>query len=117
MDTRTRPNVSVPTSPIRTVAPTVASGKEDVLDLVPVMKVYPNPAKDKLTVEFMSGNGGKTSLNIYNMTGQKVMSIVSSATEGLNTQTVNTNTLSTGAYVFEVENNGEIQRMKFTVEK
>lgn len=91
----------------------------DVAELVaePVMKLYPNPASDKLTAEFLSTTAGNVKLSVYNLNGQRVLQTEELAAEGLNTITVNTNALGSGVYVFEVYNNGETQRMKFTVSK
>lgn len=89
----------------------------DELDLVaePVMKVFPNPAKDKLTVEFMSNGDSKVNLTIYNLYGQRIYTESVITTEGLNTQTINTSLLSKGVYVFEVDENGEMQRHQFVI--
>jgi hypothetical protein len=78
-------------------------------------KLYPNPAQDNLTVAFTSGNNSPVNINVYNMTGQRVMSEANSATTGQNTINVNTGTLSAGIYIFEMENNGELQRQKFVI--
>ena len=96
-----------------------ANGKEDIdiIEAEPVMKVYPNPATDRLTVEFISSNREKANLNIYNILGQKVLTGIAPVTEGINTQTIFTNSLSAGNYIFEIENNGETQRTKFTIDK
>lgn len=95
----------------------IRSDIRDTIEMEQAMKVYPNPATHVLHVEFVSSNGGKTNLNVYNLAGQKVLNVTTTATEGLNTQTVNTNILSNGVYVFEVQNNGETQRQQFEIVK
>ncbi len=95
----------------------IANDKPDIIEAEPVMKVFPNPAKDKVTVEFLSDVKANVRLNIYNLSGEKVLGSEANAEEGLNTQTLNTNTLSSGVYIFEVYTNGEAQRQKFTIAK
>ncbi len=81
----------------------------------PVLKLYPNPATDKLNIEFLSTTTGAAKLSVYNLSGQKVFTAETETTEGINTQSINTNALSNGVYIFEVYSNGETQRMKFTI--
>ncbi len=83
----------------------------------PVLKLFPNPACDKLNVEYLSAVAGAAKLSVYNLSGQRVLFTEGEAAEGLNTQSINTNTLSNGVYIFEVNTNGETQRMKFTIAK
>jgi len=83
----------------------------------PVLKLFPNPASDKLNVEYLSAVAGAAKLSVYNLSGQRVLFTEGEAVEGLNTQSMNTNTLSNGVYIFEVNTNGETQRMKFTIAK
>jgi len=80
-----------------------------------VLKLYPNPATDKLNVEFLSTQNSAAKLSVYNLSGQKVFTAETETTEGMNTQSINTNALSNGVYIFEVYSNGETQRMKFTI--
>ena len=87
---------------------------EDVI-AEPLLKLYPNPASDKLNVAFFNSAAGAVKLSVYNLNGQRVLGTESQATEGLNTQSISTHTLSNGVYIFEVYSNGETQRQKFTI--
>lgn len=83
----------------------------------PVLKLFPNPANNKLNVEFMSSTGGAATFNVYNLSGQLVLTTVSEAAEGFNTHSLNTSALSNGVYVLEINNGGETQRQKFSIGK
>ncbi len=97
--------------------PLASSDKPETIEAEPVMKLYPNPAKDKLTVEYLSTTKGSVKMNVFNLNGQRVLATDAVAEEGINTQSINTNTLSNGTYIFEVYSNGEAQRQKFTIAK
>lgn len=80
-------------------------------------KLYPNPAKDNLVAEFDGDIKGDAVINIYNMLGQKMIIGYAPSTKEGNIINLNTSGLSKGIYIFEVENNGEVQRQKFMIDK
>ena len=79
--------------------------------------VYPNPATDDLTVEFMGSSDGNVKVNVYNLSGQKLMNIENPSIKGLNTFKLNISKLGTGFYIFEIENNGQKQHQKFLISR
>lgn len=79
--------------------------------------LYPNPAKDNLSVEFTSAVEGNSLVNVFNIVGQKVMTYSVSVIDGLNTSSLNTSDLISGIYVFEIELNGKTTREKFVISK
>jgi hypothetical protein len=89
----------------------------EIIETTEPFTLFPNPANDNITVRYMSRAEGNVSLQVYSITGQKVLTMASSAAEGVNTQDVNTTILSNGVYIFEVQNHGDIQRQKFTISK
>jgi hypothetical protein len=84
---------------------------------LPQVNLYPNPAHDKLNVEFRSEHDSKVVITIYNIIGNKVSFTENSVAEGVNVIDVNTSTLANGIYILEMENNGEIIRKKFSISK
>ena len=78
-------------------------------------RLYPNPAKDNLTIEFTGSSNGNVKVNVYNLSGQKVMNIVNPSVKGLNTFKLNTSKLGTGFYIFEMESNGEDNTGSFLI--
>jgi hypothetical protein len=67
--------------------------------------VYPNPAKDQLTISLVNMHN-KTNINIYTITGQLVKSQIISA----NNETIKLDNLSKGLYLIKV---GEIVKKLF----
>ena len=80
-------------------------------------KLYPNPVKDNLTVEFTGVSDGNVKVNFYNLSGQKVMNIGNPSVKGLNTFKLNTNKLIPGFYILEITNKGQRQHQKFLITK
>jgi hypothetical protein len=108
--------ISTSTSNFRTDE---TNADETILEVVaqPVLKLYPNPASNKLNVEYLSTTAGLATLSVYNLSGQRVMFTQAETTEGMNIQSINTDALSNGVYIFEIYSNGETQRQKFTIAK
>ncbi len=101
-------NAQIPTTP---TPGTIGSNTQDGLFL------YPNPAKDNLTAEFMNGINGKVKINVYDVIGKLMMTTENKFLEGTNNLNVNISALPNGLYIFEIENNGEIKRQKFMVSR
>ncbi len=109
--------ISTSKTNFRTIEGDNADEPTDRLIAEPVLKLYPNPASSKLNVEYLSTTNGAVKLSVYNLSGQRVMLTETEATEGMHIQSINTDVLSNGVYIFEVYNNGETQRQKFTIAK
>ena len=81
------------------------------------LKLYPNPVNDELTFEFTGSNDGNAKVNVYDLSGHKVMQVVNPTVNGSNTFQLNTGELANGFYIFEMENNGQIQHRKFLISR
>jgi hypothetical protein len=79
------------------------------------LNVFPNPANASLTVEYTNNENGHSHLNVYNLSGQRVMNIENPSAKGLTYFTLNTSKLIPGFYFLEINNNGQIQRQKFLI--
>lgn len=79
--------------------------------------IYPNPANENVTIEFSSNENGKSSLHVFNLMGQLVLSNLLSGKEGLNVMNVNTSSLGEGVYFFELENNEGLQRRRVLISR
>lgn len=67
------------------------------------LSVYPNPAKDVLNIK----NAGKIeSIEIYNVVGQKVVTVKAA-------ETINVSGLSKGTYFLKITANGKTKNLKF----
>lgn len=66
------------------------------------MKLYPNPASDKVTLSLSSAEESEAALSVYNLMGQLVYSSQIVLTEGINQINVSTNDLTSGVYTVNV---------------
>jgi hypothetical protein len=69
---------------------------------------YPNPASDSLTVSYELTQNGTVELNIYDLSGRLVETLVSSEqTSGRHSVNWNSSVAATGVYLLRLETNGE----------
>lgn len=87
--------------------PTASSDKFELADL----KVYPNPAKDILNIEFTSEITGKTKFDIFNLNGRLVKTVNLESTD--NHYQINIQDLASGAYILIINNEGGSNSHKF----
>lgn len=95
-------------------------GEEAAIEFVtpePVWKLFPNPATDKLNIEFASNAAGTTTFSVYNLNGQQMIRTLSQVSEGMNLYSISTADLSSGVYILEINTGAEAQRHKFTISK
>ena len=81
---------------------------EGVGELERSLKVYPNPANDRLTVE-----GEMTSVQVYNTLGQ---CLITKQVDASSVQ-IDLSSLDNGIYFLRVSNNGETAVRKVTVNR
>ena len=86
-------------SPLNTLSSVSINNKEN-LDYI----IYPNPAKDKITI---STNAKSINVKIFNLTGQKVIETT--------TKKVNVSNLAKGYYIVKVRSNGITKRDKLII--
>jgi hypothetical protein len=79
--------------------------------------LYPNPATGGIsTLEFATGKSGNVSIDIYNLVGQKLMTVASGTyASGNHKVNVNTEAMKSGMYLYTITANGFTQTKKFTV--
>ncbi len=87
--------------------PTASSDKFELADL----KVYPNPAKDILNIEFTSETTSKTKFDIFNLNGRLVKTVNLESTD--NHYQINIQDLASGAYILIINNGGGSNSHKF----
>ena len=81
------------------------------------MKLYPNPAQDNVTIEYNSEAENAVRINIYNISGQRVLTYERSAVLGFNSENIYTHDLGNGVYILELASNGDVRRQRFVVQK
>ena len=109
--------ISTASSNFRTIGDSSEEAAIDEAPLEAVWKLFPNPATDKLNIEFISRNSGATTFNVYNLNGQRMMRFTEEAAEGMNLFSINTASLSSGVYILEISTETEIQRHRFNISK
>lgn len=79
--------------------------------------IYPNPAKDKLTIEYTSTKIGNVQLQVLDSKGSLVLSNTVNMIVGRNTNNMNISTLSKGVYMLRsMDTDGNVNFVKFIKE-
>jgi hypothetical protein len=81
------------------------------------IRLYPNPARDELSFQFTGQVEAVVKISVYNMAGQKLITQEMASSTGQNIQSINTGLLPQGVYIFEIDNNGNLQRRKFIISR
>ncbi len=68
-----------------------------------VSRVYPNPAKEKITVELFANSRKPLTLEIYDLVGKKLQSNSIVTDPGVNQKQLNVNRLAGGTYLLQVK--------------
>ncbi|MCX6164282.1 MAG: T9SS type A sorting domain-containing protein, partial [Ignavibacteriae bacterium] len=82
---------------------------------IPLLQTYPNPASDKLTMEFRDAVEDGFTIDVYNYLGVKVLSEKVSQIEA--EHILNISTLSNGIYIYNITTTSNTFKGKFTVLK
>lgn len=78
-----------------------------------MVRVYPNPTDNILNIELVNCSEGEYSFEIYNLLGQKVMSIPFNANSK---SVISTSELNKGTYIYKVQGDNTLMGMgKFTL--
>lgn len=82
----------------------IITGVEDELNnKLSVSEIYPNPSSNEAFIEIKNRKAAKVEVNIYDITGQKVMSEVYSV-DGNKVINLNENNLANGIYTVKIDN-------------
>ncbi len=102
---------------------TIVSVPENNAGIVPkdftLEQNYPNPFNPETNIQFTLNQPGKVTLKIYNTLGQVVRTVVDDAQmhTGLHTYSVDMSDLSSGIYLYVLENAGQRVSRKMTLLK
>jgi bacillolysin len=89
-------------APIAAVeSPTLKSAASDIK----VFSIYPNPVKNRFTIEFTQAKAGNVYLAVYSMSGTKIYRQVIAAGAGANRVPVSLPSMSAGTYIVKLNNN------------
>jgi hypothetical protein len=76
------------------------------------LSLYPVPVKDRLRVAFDNEKNETLQLNVYSADGTKVITLIVSAVAGHNEYVINTASLQSGLYIFNVSRDGFVFNTK-----
>ncbi|MCB0761991.1 MAG: T9SS type A sorting domain-containing protein [Flavobacteriales bacterium] len=82
-------------------------------------KVYPNPAMEHTTFEFKMIEDGKVTIQIYNLSGQKVADIFNQEVKGgsLNRVEFNAGDIAEGVYLYQITNGDTVVTDRLIIKK
>ena len=83
--------------------------EETILDQKP--ELYPNPASQMATLKFTAGKESSYSLRLINTLGQSFYSREGNAIEGANTIELNLENISSGLYILQLVQDGQMQQL------
>ena len=79
---------------------------------IAVHKIYPNPARNKLHIEFNEPLLNPAEINLFNLTGKQVLSSIISGNS-----TIDISNLPSGVYVYSINSGDVISRGKLIKEE
>jgi len=75
------------------------------------MNVFPNPVSTSLTIEYQSSDNASSSLDLYSLTGQKILSQTIEASQGLNVIRLDVSEFPRGIYLLKIQEvNGSLSQ-------
>jgi len=78
--------------------------------------VYPNPASELVNLAFEAMKEGDYNLSMSDLTGRTFINIDGYAAAGLNTRTLETESLTSGTYIVRLTMNGENHTFKVVIQ-
>ncbi|MFN0189901.1 MAG: T9SS type A sorting domain-containing protein [Bacteroidia bacterium] len=74
------------------------------------IKLFPNPCKDKLHLQFNSA-GKSSTITIYDLQGRNI--VMNEIEHNSNTTTLDVENLEAGTYILQIRNGDQLFRKKF----
>jgi Secretion system C-terminal sorting domain/Outer membrane protein Omp28 len=97
--------------------PAVTTSTANLTKAMQGVNVYPNPARNYVTVTGTLEGSSETNITIMNAVGQVVVEKQFPAGGSLFSETLQLNNLSNGLYFVNIANNGEVVTKQFTIAK
>ena len=83
-----------------------------------VFSVYPNPAKESITIQFAAIENKPFTIRVYNALGAQVSEMhTTSASSSQATETIDCSLFATGLYTIAIESNGKTYSQRVVVQK
>ncbi len=90
--------------------------KEIVSSTISIDKIYPNPVKEEVNINFYSEIESSVQLTIIDLIGRSLIVNEVNGYEGLNSHTINTRELENGYYFIQIKNGDNFSIQKFIKE-
>jgi len=87
------------------------------MDNTLALKVYPNPARNSITIEYITTGSENTAIEIFNITGKKIVNRSKRQSAGLHQSIVNTRNFKNGIYLLWVTTSNQTAVKRFVVNK
>ncbi len=91
----------------------ITTNKKSIFDI----NIYPNPVKDILNIELGTNSSGVVEIEVYSLTGEKVLELEQTVSDGRNQISVVVSNLLDGVYLLKVLKGIEVSCCKFIVSK
>lgn len=79
-------------------------------------ELFPNPAVDNSTLRFYAEKDAAHFINLTDMQGRNIRTLIFHAEQGVNSVTISTSDLSTGIYLVELKSEGRSEIIRLAVE-
>ncbi len=97
---------------------TVSIDDEGIASNYQLFQNYPNPFNPSTTISFSLGKPGRTTLTVYNVLGQKVLTLIDrNLAAGTHSVRLNANNLASGMYIYILKTGETSLRKKFILVK
>lgn len=84
---------------------------------VPDIRVFPNPARDKVTVQFVDAPAGLSSYALYDIRGKKLMTSAFPVSPGSSVYDIDIKTIPAGIYLLKINSGDSYLTHKILIEK
>jgi hypothetical protein len=82
---------------------------------VQLLGTFPNPARQQATVRYALPDRQEVELQLYDVLGRQVRTVVSAPKAGRHERTMDVGRLPSGVYFLRLQSDGEIRTQKLTV--
>jgi hypothetical protein len=100
---------------LRLFNPTAPTVINELPSSVASFSVFPNPANDNVSIQLSMKETSNISIDILDLSGRKVMTVLDERQNGMLSKQVNTNTLSNGNYLVRLLVNGQTSTQKLNI--
>jgi len=87
----------------------------DKSSINPILNLYPNPAQNSITVEYLTTENENTTLELFDITGKQVLTFHKQYSKGIHQSRINTRNLKNGIYLLRFTTGGQTGVKHFVI--